>query len=264
VVIALDRSGSMGDPAGGGQSKWQAATAAVNQLIADYGDNIRFGLALYSDDGGDSCTAGSVSVDPAAGTGPAISSALAGTSPSGKTPIGSTLAALAAYSGLEDTGRANYVLLLTDGEETCGGDGVASVTALRNKSTSVQTFVVGFGDGVDASALDAMATAAGTSSGGATDYYQANDANALRAAFDNIAADVLGCSYDLDEAPAEARDLIVYLDGARIEEDPAGANGWTYDAASNRLQFHGQACMTLRAATMKKLNVVRSCPFVVP
>ncbi len=264
VLIVLDRSGSMDESAGGGQTKWQVAVAAVNELVTTYGDNIRFGLTLYSGDGGRSCTPGAVSVDTGTGTAAEITAALSAVSPDGKTPIAATLNAMASYSGLEDTGRENFVLLLTDGKESCSGDTISAVTALRNKTTSIRTFVVGFGDGVDSDSLNAMAVAGGTATGGSDDYYQADDASSLQGAFDSIATDVLGCTYDLETAPKNALELIVYLDGELVDEDTTGQDGWSYDGTANRIEFHGGACTKLRSGTSSQLNIVRSCPFVVP
>ena len=51
---------------------------------------------------------------------------------------------LAATSGeLTDTTRANYVLLITDGMENCGGAPVAEVEGLFSRG--VRTYSVGFG-----------------------------------------------------------------------------------------------------------------------
>jgi len=263
VLIVLDRSGSMDDSAGGGQSKWEVAVAAVDQLVTTYGDTIRFGLALYSGDGGSSCTPGVVSVDTGSGTASDITSAMAAVSPDGKTPIAATLNSLATYSSLEDASRDNFVLLLTDGKESCGGDTTSAVTALRNKTISIRTFVVGFGDGVDADSLNAMAVAGGTASGGADDYYQADDATSLAGAFDAIATDVLGCTYDLETPPENALELIVYLDDEEVFEDDTHQDGWTYDASANRIEFHGGACTKLRSGDSGQLNIVRSCPAIV-
>jgi hypothetical protein len=65
--------------------------------------------------------------------------------------------------------RGHFVLLITDGEETCGGDAVGAVQQVRaveyqGRYYEVKTFVVGFGAGLSGSAtLDAMARAGGTS-----------------------------------------------------------------------------------------------------
>jgi hypothetical protein len=64
--------------------------------------------------------------------------------------------------------RPYYVLLLTDGEETCGGDPVGAVMKLRatqygQNYYDIKTFVVGYGDNTrGAQSLNDMAVAGGT------------------------------------------------------------------------------------------------------
>ena len=77
--------------------------------------------------------------------------------------------------------RENYVILLTDGLETCGGDPEAAAAELLNlkwhegeldeRDTPVKTYVIGFGlDPVSASALNDIAAAGGTNEA----YFAAN------------------------------------------------------------------------------------------
>jgi hypothetical protein len=258
VLIVLDRSGSMGEDLGN-TTKWDVAVSAVDDLLDSFGAGIRFGLVLYSAD--DECTAGQVEVDVADGSAANIRTALSTAVPDGYTPIGGTIAALEAYAGLQDTSRDNYILLLTDGEETCDGDGAAAVEAINAANPSVRTFVVGFGAGVDPDALNAMAVAGGTALDGATDYYQADDATSLDSAFADIAADVLGCTYDLDEPPAGASQLYVYVGGEAIEQ--GGADGWSY-AGPDAIAFAGASCELLRSGDIEDVVVAHGCPVIVP
>ncbi len=57
--------------------------------------------------------------------------------------------------------RQRFVILLTDGQESCGGDPAAAASALLGKK--VKTFVIGFGDGLTGR-LDDIADAGGTGS----------------------------------------------------------------------------------------------------
>lgn len=258
VLIVLDQSGSM-DNTVGGKSKWDIAVDAVDALVTDLGTSVRFGLVLYPGVGAQ-CTPGAVSVDVATATGAAITSALASSAPGGQTPIGDTLAPLVDYPGLEDPQHPGYVLLITDGEETCDGDGVAAVTALRNQTPEIKTFVVGFGGGVDPAALNDMAVAGGTELPGDPKYYQADDAASLSAAFADIAGEVLSCSYALSGSPASADDLHVYFDGMAIPRDPGQSDGWDYDLDTDRITFYGPACEALQSGTIGDLVIVHGCP----
>jgi hypothetical protein len=165
------------------------------------------------------------------------------------------------YSGLADTTRPNYILLITDGMETCGGDGVAGATALAAQTPSVSTFVVGFGDGVDAAALDAIATAGLTPrAGGPPFYYQADDPTTLEMSFDLIAGSVLSCTYILSDVPAGTDNLFVYFDGTEVVRDMSHADGWDYDPATNTVTFYGNACNTLQTGMVMDLQIVHGCP----
>lgn len=253
VLVVLDRSGSMND-SGGDASKWDLATAAVDTLVADYGDDIRFGLVLYSGD--DRCGAGEVDVAVGANTDAAITAAMEATSPDGSTPIGATLNALLDYRDLQDPERDSYIVLLTDGRERCDGD--AATAAAAHAAAGVRTFVIGFGAGVDADALDAIAEAGDTDAGTNRRYIQADDGAALEDAFGDIASSVVGCSFELPPAPADASQLFVYVGDAEVPEDgPTG--GWTYDTGRERLTLTGAACAAVRSGTAA-VSFARGCP----
>lgn len=277
LLISLDRSNSMisndvpnTDPV---QNRWEVAQDAVAAVVASHGDGIRFGLKLWpgdnqtcSDGADGTCTQrdGAIFIDPADATAAAITSfvnAGATTTCNRGTPITDSLDSLFGDSRLLDTTRPNYVLLITDGRQTCSGDPVQAVTDLRGQNPSVQTFVVGFSGDVDTQQLEDMANAAGTARAGSPAYYQADDAAALAAAFDEIAGTVLSCSYTLGDVPPDPDDLYVYVDGNLITRDPA--NGWDYDAGTNQVRFFGDACMTLQAGGADALSIVYGCPVVV-
>lgn len=273
IVIALDRSGSMVTntvPNSGGRSRWTVAKAAISQIADAYADEIRFGLTLWPGTN-QSCTGSSqqqcqgvYSPVSLPGTANAIDSALgaAGTCGLG-TPIAGTLNALAAQGGtlgLGDTARENFVLFVTDGaQNNCSGDEVAAVTALRNRTPSVRTFVVGFSGDVDATALNAIATAGGTARPGTPKYYQADDEDALLMAFQDIAGSIVACEYTLSVEPDSPDRLFVFVGSTQLNRDTTHANGWDYNATTKRLTFYGAACTTVRGGA-GNLVVSLGCP----
>ena len=264
MLIVLDRSGSMNDNIGGG-TKWEIAQQAISTLVATHGDSVRFGLMLYpgtnqSGSQGADCGPGAVFIDPAPATASAIDSFLAGAGTTGfGTPTAEALDILPGYAGLEDTSRANYVLLITDGQSTCD-DPVPSVTALRNEVPEIKTFVVGFGSGVDPNELNDMATAGGTAKAQTPYYYQADDASSLDAAFASIAGSVLSCSYTLSDVPPDPNLLFIYIDGVQVPQDPNHADGWDYDPATNQITFYGSYCDTLQSGGAGSLIISYGCP----
>lgn len=264
VLIMIDRSGSMNDEIGN-ETMWNIARDAVNQLLASYEGKIRFGLLLYpgfnqSCSQGERCEVGDIDVGLGDGKEGEIRSYLrdAGTC-SFRTPISAALQSAIGYAPLQDADRNNYVLLMTDGEENCDGDPVAAVTALRQQTEEVKTFVVGFGSGVDGQQLNQMADAAGTALSGDPRYYQADDAAALSSAFNAIAGSVLSCSYTLSEEPPDANRLYVYFNKSELPRDTGHNDGWDYDATSKELTFYGSACDRLKAGEVQDLQVVFGC-----
>jgi len=207
LLIVLDRTMSMhrkpdGDPAtntpaGLAESKWAIAVTATEALASDLEGTIRFGLSLFPrDPGGDvcvtlaeriegqtasnvDCEAGEVVVSP----GPATSTDIAAsievetTRLCTSTPIGAGLGtALEAVTALDDD-RETYVLLITDGRDTCDGNlAVANAQALA--AAGAPLFVVGFDGserGIDRSQLNDMTCGGQTARDLATDCV--NDGN---------------------------------------------------------------------------------------
>ena len=179
------------------------------------------------------------------------------------TPTAETLQVLLDYAGLEDSTRANFVLLVTDGQSTCE-DPVPVVSALAGESPEVKTFVVGFGASVDPDELNAMATAGGTAiAGGPPFYHQADDAASLATAFATIDGSVLSCSYTLSDVPPDPNLLYIYFDGEEIARDTSGADGWDYDPATNQITFQGPACDRLRSGGVTDLVISYGCPITI-
>jgi hypothetical protein len=167
-----------------------------------------------------SCQPAEVPVMPDLGTGSTIATLL---DPETRRLCVSTPIALAlegagtTLSSIAVPGRKQYVVLITDGGETCGGDVVAATQALA--ASGIKTFVVGFGGldggsgGVNVKLLNDAAcagmTATGfpspcTSSGGAyvatapsgpPVFFSAEDGTSLSAALGTITAgSCCGCA----------------------------------------------------------------------
>ena len=190
MMIVLDRSGSMGPTCNPPNTKWADAVNAVNYILGNFAGSLRFGLTLFPSDGG--CGAGIVNVDLGDNTASAITSALNANPPLedcyGKTPIAATFMALNLYRPLKDIDRRNYIMLIADGMDTCANDSdndpVNAAADLYN--AGIKTYVIGFGSGVDAGVLNAIAAAAHTGS-----YYQADNQTQLQAAMDAIINEAL-------------------------------------------------------------------------
>lgn len=253
-LITLDKSGSMNDQLGG-VSKWNIAVGAMKALTTKYQDKIRFGLQLFPGTVNCSVPAASVGVGPTTAT--PIGAALDASAPQGNTPIAAAVTAAGANPGLNDPNRGNYVMLVTDGMETCNGRPVDAVKALFTKN--IKTYVVGFGGGVDANQLANMAVSGGTARSVTPRYYQADDQATLQAAMDRIAQGAIGCDFKLAKAPPDPAKLFVYVSGQQVARDPSRVNGWDYNPATNRIAFYGPHCDALIGNPSFKVQVVYGC-----
>ena len=186
-IILLDRSGSMDNSGGSGGSKWNVTINALDAALATYASQLNAGLKLFPTPGYGSCGVSNGMDVPMGATANQIISALYNTYASGATPMGSALQKSGnIYSNANnyDPDAPRYVMVITDGKETCGWNPEAEVAALAQ--SGIETFVVGFGDGVDAGVLNNMAVEGGHAMPSSTQYYTANDSAQLEAAFDSI------------------------------------------------------------------------------
>jgi hypothetical protein len=251
-------SNSDPNPAFDAPDKWSVATDAISTVLSSHGNKVRFGLVTFSSD--NSCGAGNVRVDVGPNTEADINMTLNNTSPRGSTPLGDTLQGLVGLNQLQNTQHPNYVLLVTDGMETCDGNPVAAARNLFQQAEKVKTYVVGFGGGVDASELNNIATEGHTDRPGPTKYYQADNATELGDALDAILGSVLSCEYQLDQVPEDLSQLYIYADGNPVDRDQTDMEGWDYDPATGTLTFYGQICQDLKDGTVTDLNIVYGCP----
>ena len=269
IMMTVDESGSMKDPiAGSNMSKWTALQGAVNNLLGQYAGSAQWGLSIFPHDAANSCSPGQVDIAVGANTTMSILSKLNGLTDAtigGNTPTNDTLKAeLGAAAGLADATKANYVLLMTDGEPNCGGDDnavAATIAQLYAQTPSVRTFVVGIGDGTSSNpkALNAWAEAGHTQrAGAATEYYQVNNTADLQKAFTDIINGVASCTYGLSMKPADATLIVAYINGVAVPQD--ATNGTTYDPGSNSIVFHGTSCDQIKTGASSALDIVYGCP----
>ena len=257
MLVVLDHTDSMSDEPNGAQppntaagqklTKWWLATDAVKAVVAPPLDTkVAYGLELFPldpqtvDAGGTgtcktlsqllggtastnkSCQPAELLVPPATSTGTTITGILDPTTLRlcVSTPIALALGtAQTELVSIAKAGVAQYVLLVTDGAETCSGDVTAAAQKLA--AGGVKTFVVGFGSadagaaGVSVTTLNDAAcagmTAIGfpgpctqvdggggyvaTKPGGPPVVYLAEDGASLQAALQKITSTVCcGCA----------------------------------------------------------------------
>ena len=241
------------------RSKWDTATAAVRGLTSRNATNpkLRFGLQVFSLEDM-VCNPGHVNVSVGASTVTSISNALPAVAGGRNTPIGGALHVAATSGELTDATRANYVLLLTDGMENCGGAPVAEVEGLFGRG--IRTYSVGFGSDVDVNRLSQMAIKGGTARATTPRYFQADNTADLEAAFSAIASGAASCDFTLTGTPPNANNLYVAVDGQFFPRDPARVAGWDYQAAGNRVTLYGPACDIVSQRPGAKVSIIFGCP----
>ncbi len=146
VELILDTSDSMNERDQGSQTRLEVAKSVTTRLVTEtLPAGVPMALRTYS--GCSSSLAIPMQpLDPNAATG-----TIASLRASGSTPIAQSLRA--AGGDLEGVSGPKIIVLVTDGEETCGGDPRAAIEALVAQDVSVHVNIVGFA--IDDAALTA-------------------------------------------------------------------------------------------------------------
>lgn len=276
LYISLDRSCSMTSGGGGGQTKWAIAVNALNQMLTTFNGKVRWGLGLFPDITGANCTQDAsqfpIGDGNEAGIQALLTAALKAADkffPDGPcvTNIDTAMQQASQDPALKDTTRKSYVLLITDGAQAgcnaAGGDtGTEGIITTLNAS-GVSTFVLGFGNGIDAAQMNKFAVAGGVPNNDPNDptakYYKANDPTSLSAALSKIAGSIASCSFSLNSTPKDPSKVFVFFDNVKLPQDKTHQSGWDYDAQTNQITFYGADCDKLKAQQVQDVDVVFGC-----
>lgn len=202
VAVLIDRSGSMGSPPGGAETrtKLQIATETTRDKIAKpYNLRLPLGLGLFPS-GTTSCAVdATLKVPMAYGNFANIDTELTATTPGASTPMCDAITAAAADTGFSDPERGNFIVLLTDGLPNCTctvASTADAITAARMRPAPVHVIVVGFGiDATEHAQLDQIAAASAISAksyGQMQNYFKADNAAGLAKVLDQVMGIVTG------------------------------------------------------------------------
>jgi hypothetical protein len=270
LLIVQDKSGSMNmSPSGGGASKWQQMTVALNQSVSSTQSQINWGLVFFPSD--NQCGAATTSDVPiAVNNATAIQNALANQQPGGATPTHDAMESAAAYlAGLGDT-NPKFIVLATDGEPNCGaGSGFGgnddanaeqSITDASNRG--IHTFVIGISAGSAADAvLNQMAMNGGEPRPSGPPYYYSVTSQAdFVSAINSIAGQIISCTFSLRMPPSRPDLVVVTVSGRTVPRDPSHANGWDFGANNLSITFYGGACTTLQSGSATDVHAIFGCP----
>jgi len=285
VLVVFDRSCSMrrrlddtsmfGTGPDDGRTRWATARDAVMGVVRTFEPRIFWGLMAYPDPREACGDDVSPEVAPMPRAADAIEAELRRdaiqpfglcgldnsdtTTQPRQTPTYDALRSAAALESLSDPMRPSFVLLVTDGGESCVGDGALMTQAEAMVAAGIPVAVVGFATGSTVSSLETLATSGGLPrAGGPPSYYVASDGDALEAVFAELTASFVSCTIPLSEAPPDGERVYVIVDDESLSED--GAEGYTYDADANTVTLNGEVCDRLRAGEVTRINVSFGCP----
>lgn len=281
MLVVFDRSCSMrrfydsNEPVFGygptdPKTRWAMAVNALDGIMAQYENRIRFGLMVFPRPYQGCGDLPNVNLLPAITNRSQVLQKLdqlhpfdicqTGQQPT-ETPTAEALSAVLNEGVFDPAVREGYVLLMTDGMATCGASasGLAQlVSSIR--SAGAKTAVVGFGE-TDlpqaASMLDAMGQAGGVKTD-APHYWYAENPTSLGAAVGAIVQNAVSCTFKLDEPPPDPDKIYAYFDGQQVPAD--ATDGWTYDPVTQTILFNGTSCQSLQSGNVKNVSVVFGCP----
>lgn len=175
LLVILDLSGSMNLPLGK-STRIATARQVLRTVLSKVPDDVNVGLRVYGDRYGsrqkETCTDSHLAQPVQKLDRTALARLIDAAKPRGETPL--VYSVLQAIGDLKAAGGGS-VVLITDGEESCGGDFSKAAEAIKQSGLDFRLDIVGFTlQGQDARrSLGALATA----TGGA--YYTAQNGEAL-------------------------------------------------------------------------------------
>lgn len=182
-LLVIDASGSMDDyiPPDYDETKMEAAKRAASSFVDRTGGEI--GLVVFDecDDEGDISSGGIMLLQDFTTDKSSLKSKINGLSPNWDTPIADALEESKAY--IEGTRGYGTIILITDGEETCGGDPVSVAGDIYGENVG-KVHVIGYLIGGEAEE-----TAMDIASAGGGNYYSVESADELEAALVQISED---------------------------------------------------------------------------
>ncbi|MGB3796549.1 MAG: VWA domain-containing protein [Alteraurantiacibacter sp.] len=189
VIMAIDASGSMAGRFGG-QTKMSAAKSSAQNFLARLPDSVDVGLLAFGHRGSNdeagkmaSCAAVETIFPLGQANGSELRASLDRFRATGWTPLASAIrTAGASFSSAEDPGT-QVVYVVSDGEETCGGDPVAAARSLHEGGIRAIVNVIGF----DLAERDREQLRAVASAGGGT-FVEVGNSDEMQRLFERLRA----------------------------------------------------------------------------
>ena len=148
LVLAFDASGSMAARLGNG-TRMQAARQAVDGLLDGMPKDVELGLIAFghqgtNDEAGRAASCAGVETLIETGSAGELRARVAELEPAGWTPLADALRQAGTQLAASETPGEQVVYVVSDGEETCGGDPVAEARALHEGDIRAVIHILGF------------------------------------------------------------------------------------------------------------------------
>jgi hypothetical protein len=265
LMFALDRSTSMIATRLGSSYRLAVAQMTVRELIRRYQGLVRFGYEDFPfrcEMPGQTCCVGHV-VPPQRDSLFMIDRYMNCQSSAcfdllNDAPTAEALRTAANIFGGPDP-ISRYVLLVTDGDPSCGTSACESAIyqAVKLADAGVKTIVVALGDEVKTSMCLDMIGRAGQARSAAPFFTWAADDTQLARAMQDALSSVASCGMRVSGPPDVNPDrLSVTAEGATVPRDPNLKEGWAPDPTrAGRIVFYGSWCDKMRSGQVQERDV---------
>lgn len=158
AMVVFDASGSMGTTDYTAKlPRIARVKQSMERVIPEIAPLRRLGLIVYGEGEYNACDAIELKLEPAANAADLILESVRGINPRGRTPL--TESVRQAAEVLKFTERESVVVLLTDGEETCGGDPCKMAAELKRRGPGLIIHVIGYREGQESGYFSARCMA---------------------------------------------------------------------------------------------------------
>jgi hypothetical protein len=225
TVLVFDASGSMAAQIEGG-SRINVAKDAVSNYVSKLGQNVNLSVVAYGHKGNSTQAQKTVScngIEEVYYLSPVkkaiVEEKVNLLNPNGWTPIAASLQRAEEILDKTAADSQKRIVLLSDGEETCGGDPVALACKLKAKGITVDVIALAV-DGVAYKQLDSISQCGGGS------YYSVKGASDLNVVVNNLGVKIntgdVKVDVSADGAHVQTGNVDVKTDGSGAKVDAGG------------------------------------------
>jgi hypothetical protein len=268
----------------GEEDRWTEATSALKAVLADPKNaTLEFGFDSFPSAAGECGVDATVVVDCGKDLHTKISNELDNMSPQGSTPLCSAMERFLDPKTaplFSDPEADSYLIIVSDGEDVCRDNTSAycdfpapdfeTLTTDLLGQQAIKTYVIGFSFDAGTDGEFQLRDIAQNGGTGEWDYMTADNQAELQTRINGIAADVISCTYDIDEPNATADPDLVnfYFDGEVVMGNDgcaSGDEGWTWtDDSHTQVEFCPDSCEELRQGNVSKVSARFGCATIVP